>query len=62
VLAKNPGIKRFNKAITTEKNLLQAVLYGQYKHEKDEAERKRLEAIENAKTAKDDDWAFQMLY
>jgi len=55
VLAKNPGIKRFNKAITTEKNLLQAVLYGQYKHEKDEAERKRLEAIENAKTAKDDD-------
>lgn len=55
VLSKNPGIKRFNKAVTTEKNLLQAVHYGQYKHEKDEAERKRLEAIENAKTAKDDD-------
>ena len=54
VLHKNPGIKRFNKAPVTEKNLLQAVHYGKYKFEKDEEERKRLEALEATKKADDD--------
>lgn len=49
VLHKNPGLKRFNKQQVTEKHLLAAVHYGKYKYEKDEAERKRLEAIEAAK-------------
>jgi len=49
----NPAIKRFCKMEITEKNLLEAVHYGQYKHEKDEEERKRLEAIEAAKEGED---------
>lgn len=53
VLHKNPNLKRFNKQQVTEKHLLAALHYGKYKHEKDEAERKRLEAIEAAKN-KDD--------
>lgn len=54
VLHKNPAIKRFNKQPTTEKNLLQAVHYGKYKFDKDEEERKRLEALEAGKKPEDD--------
>lgn len=49
VLNKNPALTRFNKQQVTEKHLLAALHYGRYKFEKDEAERKRLEAIERAK-------------
>jgi tellurite resistance protein len=49
ILQKNPALLRFNKQEVTEKHLLQAVHYGKFKFDKEEAERKKREAIEAEK-------------
>ena len=46
ILIKNPKIQRFCKISVTDPLRLEAVYLGQYKWEKEEAERKRLEEEE----------------
>ena len=51
MLIKRPQLKRFCKTVIEESHLLEAVYLARYRHEKEEAERKKREAEEAARAA-----------